>query len=47
MSVKLRGVLRHLHNVELNVLYFSPNIVVLIIYRRAGRTGRASRMVEE
>ena len=35
---------RKLHNEELNVLYFSSNVVRVIKLRRAGWAGRLARM---
>ena len=38
---------RRLHNVEINVLYCSPNIVRVIKLRRMRWAGHVARMVQE
>ena len=44
---ELTGELRRLHNEELNDLYFSPNIVRVIKWRRMRWAGHVARMAEE
>jgi len=43
---KVTGEWRKLHNVELNDLYSSPNIVRVITWRRMGWLGHVARMCE-
>jgi hypothetical protein len=42
-----RGDWRKIHNEELNYLYCSPNVILLIKSRRMGWAGRVAHMGEE
>ena len=44
---EVRGEWRRLHNEELNVLYFSPNLVRVIKWRRMRWAGHVASMGEE
>ena len=44
---EVTGELRRLHNEELNVLYCSPNIMLVIKWRRIRWAGHVARMGEE